>query len=239
MDFRTTGALDVVGAMAASDSIDDVIGLLRDYGGRLGYGCFCLSEIPPDHTYTSHYFEEFPAGWSDVYIEHSFYRADPVRHALINAIEPFRWSDLPASPDGSPAARVMREAAEGWRMRDGLAMPIHSVTGAQAGVSFVADRPDVNREDDGGLHLAAIFAHFRIEELSGRPTAPPAPHLSMRQRDMLLYAAAGHANGAIAEKLNLGRREARAHLVAAARKLGARTRAQAIVHASRAGLLAL
>ncbi len=237
MNCENTLALDVVGKLASATCAQDIVDRLRRFGESLGYGHFCLSEIPTDDSFTPHYYDCWPHGWIGFYLENAFHRVDPVLRALQVSIDPFRWSDVARLPDGSAGARMMRTAAEGWRMREGFAVPIHSVTGAQAAVSFVADRPDRSGEGHPALHMAAIFAHFRIEELSGRPTAPPAPDLSGRERDMLLYAAAGHANGEIAEKLNLGSRDARAHLVAATRKLGARTRTQAIVHASRAGLL--
>lgn len=239
MDFDTKNALDIVGLMASSQRAQDVIELLRNFGESLGYGHFCLSDIPPSDAFTPHYFDYWPNGWGPYYLESGFHHVDPVLRALRSAVDPFNWSDVPKDPEGSPGARMMQVAREGWRMEEGFGVPIHSVTGAQALVSFVSDRPDPRMDGHPGLHLAAIFAHFRIEELSGRPTSPPAPDLSARERDMLSFAAAGRPNRAIAERLNLSDGEGRAILTRTSRKLGAKTRAQAIVHAHRAGLLAL
>lgn len=235
MNRQTMQALDVVGKMASGEDIQGIIDGLRDFGESCGYSHFCLSELPPEDTFTPRYFDYFPSGWAPYYIESEFYRVDPVRVALRSAVDPFRWSDAPV--DGAPAARMMRIAAEDWRMREGFAVPIHSVTGAQANVSFVADRSDPIGDNHPGLHLVSIFAHLRIEELSDRATAPPGRDLSVRERDILSFAAAGRANREIAERLNLSDLDARVHLQSAARKLGARTRMQAIVHAHRAGLL--
>lgn len=69
-------------------------------------------------------------------------------------------------------------------------------------------------------------------------TAPTAPvRLAPREVDVLACVAAGATNGAAAERLGVTAETVKAYLRSAMRKLGVRTRGQAVVAARRAGWL--
>lgn len=74
----------------------------------------------------------------------------------------------------------------------------------------------------------------------GLLTTPPRAGgvtLAPRELDVLSWVAAGATNAAVAERLGIGPETVKGYLRAAMRKLGARTRGEAVTAARRAGLL--
>ncbi|MEV5932928.1 helix-turn-helix transcriptional regulator [Streptomyces sp. NPDC052079] len=73
--------------------------------------------------------------------------------------------------------------------------------------------------------------------LTAESAAPTAVRLAPREVDVLACVAAGATNGAAAERLGVTAETVKAYLRSAMRKLGVRTRGQAVVAARRAGWL--
>ncbi|AIV33502.1 helix-turn-helix transcriptional regulator [Streptomyces sp. R1] len=65
----------------------------------------------------------------------------------------------------------------------------------------------------------------------------PGPRLAPREVDVLACVAAGATNGAVAERLGVGPETVKSYLRSAMRKLGARTRTEAVAAARRTGWL--
>ncbi len=237
MDHRTLAALDVVAALKQAPDQASVIRILRAFGESFGFGHFCLTDLPADPNQQPHYYDAWPYGWGAHYLANDLIRHDPVFRAMHVATEPFVWSDVVRVAPGTPEARVMELAKEGWGMHDGYAVPILSLTGAQASISFACDREHGGRENLPGLHLAAIYAYLRFEELSGRECPDHArAACTMREREALALVATGRDDEAVARRLNLSEAATTSVLHSAVRKLGARTRTQAIVRAMGANL---
>jgi DNA-binding CsgD family transcriptional regulator len=72
---------------------------------------------------------------------------------------------------------------------------------------------------------------------AGGGPVPPSARLAPREVDVLACVAAGETNAAAAERLGLRPETVKAYLRSAMRKLGARTRGEAVVAARRAGRL--
>jgi len=69
------------------------------------------------------------------------------------------------------------------------------------------------------------------------PTQAGAAVLSSRELDVIAQAAAGHRNAAIGERLGLTEGTVKSYLFSANRKLGARSRVEAVIQARRLGLI--
>lgn len=76
------------------------------------------------------------------------------------------------------------------------------------------------------MTLAALMAHDRMATLAEAP--PELPKLTRREQDCLLFVADGCPDQEIADRLGISQATAHAHVESAKRKLGARTRAQAV-----------
>ncbi len=82
------------------------------------------------------------------------------------------------------------------------------------------------------LVCTAVGSHVVV---SMKPHVPGAPVLTDRQRAVLTLVAQGHSSDAIAERLGIGEGTIRTHVEHARKKLGARTRAQAVAIALQRG----
>jgi two-component system, NarL family, nitrate/nitrite response regulator NarL len=71
------------------------------------------------------------------------------------------------------------------------------------------------------------------------PAAAPQEPLTPREREVLALLAEGLANKTIAARLGISEHTAKFHVNAILGKLGVESRAEAIVHAARAGLVVL
>jgi DNA-binding CsgD family transcriptional regulator len=88
------------------------------------------------------------------------------------------------------------------------------------------------------LTACARLASAAVPEAAGFPArSVPAPLLTPRELDVLSSIASGATNSAAAERLRLRPETVKSYLRSAMRKLGARTRLEAVVAARRAGLL--
>ncbi|MEV4896493.1 response regulator transcription factor [Nonomuraea sp. NPDC055795] len=88
-----------------------------------------------------------------------------------------------------------------------------------------------------GQALAARVSGFFARLARGEvPGAPPFPHLTAREREVLELIAAGRSNGEIAERLHLSPKTVRNNVSNVFAKLQVADRAQAIVQAREAGL---
>lgn len=87
------------------------------------------------------------------------------------------------------------------------------------------------------LQPALGVALARWREAPGRARAGAAADLSDREREVLRLIALGHTNAEIARLLFLSVRTVENHRASLMRKLGARSRAELVQHASRTGLV--
>jgi DNA-binding CsgD family transcriptional regulator len=93
---------------------------------------------------------------------------------------------------------------------------------------------------NGKRARAALQSRARALLPDGHPPFAPngkaAPNLSARERDCLVYVAQGMNDADIAAKLAIAQSTAHFYVEKAKRKLGAKTRAQAVAHLIAAGL---
>ena len=92
----------------------------------------------------------------------------------------------------------------------------------------------------GDALLAPSVTRRLISEFASRPVRverPPLPALSLREREVLVLAAAGLSNKDIAGRLFLSEATVKTHVGSILSKLGCRDRVQAVVAAYEAGLV--
>lgn len=116
-------------------------------------------------------------------------------------------------------------AAVSARDRDGTVWML-----AGAGAQPPDEIAAIARHLSGALALSAWACEARMSRL-GRTEPAPYPRLTERERECLLWLAAGLRNDRIAERLGIRGATVEMHLRNARRKLGARTREQAVARA--------
>lgn len=97
-------------------------------------------------------------------------------------------------------------------------------------MSMAGSRIDLTSRTKPGLHLMAMYAFEQIRKV-GHMRDTPAPALSRREREVLLWSAKGFSAQEIGARLGLSPRTVETHVTTAAAKLGARNKVQAVVRA--------
>lgn len=130
------------------------------------------------------------------------------------------------------AAAEARAAAAGKGRGGGTAAGWEQVREAHAALRALAPRIA-----DPVLRAELLDACGLLAPGAPREPERPAVALAPRELDVLACVAAGATNAAAAERLGLGAETVKGYLRSAMRRLGARTRGEAVVAARRAGLL--
>jgi LuxR family quorum sensing-dependent transcriptional regulator len=182
-----------------------------------------------DRVAGSFYFGNWSTDWTTTYMESVFVN-DPLVAEARRRIFPFTWSELWAEGDLPQPVRDLIELGKqnGWV--DGFAVPIHGPGGYVGLVSF-AGGPLALSAADRALLLALAHASLKhglnLYEQSG-PSKVAAVLLTRREAQVMHLVAGGKTDAEIAEQLRLSAATVHGYIEQAKRKLGVRTRAQAI-----------
>jgi LuxR family quorum sensing-dependent transcriptional regulator len=227
-------ALDFIEGLEAHRSVPATMDALEAAFARFGFEHIIVTGLPnPDQRFSQMVLaKRWPAEWFKLYTEKNYDRVDPVVRKCRQSVNPFEWSEAPYDPELEPGAvEVMRRAAD-FRMSRGFVVPIHGLTGYEAGVSLGGVHLDLNARSKPALHLMAMYGFERIRRLL-RPEPHSSARLTPREREAIAWASQGKSAWEIGEILNITQRTAEEHLATAARKLGAVNRTHAVAIAIR------
>ncbi|WP_439575203.1 autoinducer binding domain-containing protein [Phreatobacter sp.] len=236
-----TAALDLTGALDAAATTDEVgrqlFAALAPYGLR---GLFAASfpRLPEDRLADIvdglDLYTRMPVpGWLDSYYRRRLDDGNPVILAPGRRASPFRWSQ-PGFADLEGWAGL--DLARDLGIEDGLAVPWHGPGGRFGVISLGFERFSFSAGEQRMLELAAMLAIVRMTEMTRTGAPSDTASLTTRERDCLSFVADGLSDVGIGEKLGISHTTAHAHVENAKRKLGARTRAQAVARLILLGL---
>lgn len=179
----------------------------------------------------------FQPDWSKRYVANGYGSRSLIVREMLRTRDPYSWGDvLRTRPFDEHQSRIKAEARD-FGLGDGLFTPVRWVDGSYAAVVLAGAKPDL---DDPFVRTSAgILSGFYAAEarrLDPR-SAKAGPMLSRRQRECLAWVRQGKSSGTISEILGLSVQTIDEHLSAACRKLGVRSRVQAAVEASLAGMI--
>jgi LuxR family transcriptional regulator len=176
-----------------------------------------------------------------------YYQIDPVQQIAVRSTVPFAWSyDRRLE---SPLAAVLGEDhgpvvdfVQGCGIVHGVTVPVHTPGGDFATVTGIRPHAgDQLRDAEAVLPQFALLAHvfheMTLPIFDQRARTCAAVRLTPRERECLCYSAEGLSAKEISQKLGRSVPTVVMHLNAAARKLGARNRVQAVVRATHYRLL--
>jgi LuxR family quorum sensing-dependent transcriptional regulator len=231
-------ALDFIEGLEAHRSVPAAMDALEAAFARFGFEHIIVTGLPnPDQRFSQMVLaKRWPVEWFKLYTEKNYDRVDPVVRKCRQSVNPFEWSEAPYDPELEPgAAEVMRRAAD-FRMSRGFVVPIHGLTGYEAGVSLGGVHLDLNTRSKPALHLMAMYGFERIRRLL-QPEPHSSARLTPREREAIAWASQGKSAWEIGEILNITQRTAEEHLATAARKLGAVNRTHAVAIAIRLNII--
>jgi LuxR family transcriptional regulator len=184
----------------------------------------------------------------EYWCERGYFRIDPVQQLALRTTTPFFWNyDRNAgtlinrfmNEETAPVAHYLRERD----MSCGVTVPVHMPRGDYATVTGLrlGDKRDFERDAghalaDFGL-LAHVFHEAAYPVFDRDARASTKMRLTERERECLRYSAEGLSAKEISRIIDRSVPTVVMHLNAAAKKLGAKNRTQAVVRATHYRLL--
>jgi len=235
--FQTV--LDAVEAFERTDSLAALRDRLTTVIATFGFSHFCYA-TPPSGLRPK--FEDavllsgWPAGWFEQYAEAHFHQHDPIARFTRRQARAFLWSEAPIAPDDPIGRSVMQIAATDYRLRAGLCVPIHGLSGYQASISFAGAEIDDRMEARAAMEMIAVYAVNRCNQLRTEGTARRL--LTAREREVMAWVAAGKTAWDIGCILVISEDTVNKLVASAMRRLNACNRPQAVAEAIRHGEIA-
>jgi DNA-binding CsgD family transcriptional regulator len=172
------------------------------------------------------YFGNWSAEWTRMYLEKIFVD-DPLVHEARRRLSPFTWSDLWAEGDLPAAVREVIEIGRQRGWEEGFAVPIHGPGGYLGLVSFAGGAVTLSAADRALLLALAHAAHQRGKALYGAGQ-DTVVKLTRRELQAMRWVSRGKTDAQIAAILNLSASTVHDYIENAKRKLGVRSRSQAV-----------
>lgn len=232
--FRT--ALDAIEQFDRAENITSLSNQLARAIASFGYQFLCCVSAPG---LQKRAFDQrillnaWPKGWFEQYRTSNFHAHDPVAASLRVRTEAFRWADVAVPQDDPLAKSVMTISMSDYRMRHGLCVPIHGLSGYQAGISFAGFDVEDGAEANATVQLIGIYAFNRLANL--KSACKQHVILTEREREVLRWTAAGKTAWDTGGILNIATDTVNKHMASAMRKLNVHSRAQAVAESIRRG----
>jgi LuxR family quorum sensing-dependent transcriptional regulator len=176
---------------------------------------------------------DWPDQWSLRYFSQGYLFKDPTIKRVCSSTTPFSWSEVEPDYKRDPdAARVMCEARD-FRLGSGLTIPMLTLEGETAGLSFAGEHAEFSDEHKGMLQLIGIYSFARALNMS----QPSQIHLTPREYDVLHWLAEGKTEWEIGKILHLSEHTIDKVGRVILGKLGATNKTHAIAYALRHNLI--
>jgi len=211
--------------------------IASDYGfSTLFGGVVPSARVSPEEIKSRILFQRFPLEWAGRYNDRGYVFRDPIVHRLQYDRNPFDWQEAYTSCDFPKDVALIQGEASEFGLRVGYVVPVSTLDGQLAAVSFGGCHADIGAEGRAALSFVANYAvgnflHFKEshKRLLGKVTP--------RESDCLLWASEGKTDWEISVILGISRSTVTKHIVSARDKLGAVNKPHAIAMALRIKLL--
>lgn len=181
-----------------------------------------------------YYCGNWSAQWQQTYVE-SVLANDPIVQEARRRIMPFTWTELWA--DGYQVWLDLRALAKSFGWTNGFAVPIHGPGGYVGLVSFAGTCSDVTPTHRVILLALAHAVHQQGRRLYTPATEQKPERLTTRERQAMYWVAHGKTDGEIATILRISASTVHSYIEDAKRKLGVRSRSQAVIELALQDLL--
>lgn len=227
-------AMQVVLELERASMLSLIEDAVRVFAKRFGYDRFVLFSVAPSRDDpVDRIFWVEGNWWEDgqTVDAKTYVRRCPVTRHILEAREPFFWRKTHCVT-GDSYRVVRRPIGPGPH---GLQVPVFGPQGLEGAMSLGGDKVDSSPDARLVLAMVATAAFNAAHRLLEAPPTEGVRQLSVREREVLTWTAAGRRHADIAATLGLSERTVENHLRAARRRLGVATTAQAIKIAIRNG----
>lgn len=174
------------------------------------------------------YFTNWTAPCKKTYSESVFVR-DPIAHEARRRMSPFTWQELQNDADFGSVWSEVDELMLPYGWYDRLAIPIHGPAGYVGLVQFSGPQKiEVAATTQAVLLSLAHAAHQRGREMYKPETQVHVPRLTARERQVMRWIASGKTDAEIGQIFSISAATVHSYAEQAKRKLGARSRPQAV-----------
>lgn len=236
-----TEAFDFIDGLDIIFNLEDVVDAVARSFTLFGFENFIITGLPnPKERFEQVVLlRKWPLGWFEIYAKEDYVRSDPIIRLCKNTTRPFEWSEAPYDPvEETKAAEVMDRATD-FRMREGFCLPIHGINGYEACFSMSGVNLDLSPRTKPALHLMAMYAFERARQLLDPIPPVRSGLLTPREREILIWAAAGKSAADTGDILGITERTVTAHISSACQKLDAVNKTQAVARALQYKLIGL
>ncbi|PBB89230.1 transcriptional regulator [Mesorhizobium sp. WSM3864] len=198
---------------------------------------FAYLSIPPRTSARPRLISNYPSPWTSRYLSNRYHVIDPVIQRAKGDQSLFLWGLDDGRTSLSQFERKLFDEAAAFGIRCGLTIPIQDKRGNVAAMSFAADRLDpaflrvAERYEEAFRFLATCF-HVCVRRKLSADRVIDGVQLTAREYECLEWAVQGKSARDIGGILGVKRRTAAFHLENAIKKLGVRTRTQAVARFS-------
>jgi LuxR family transcriptional regulator len=237
-------------ALARARSIPERVDLAAAELLKLGFDSMCYDFTPVPLTHEGQVIapnlvepRNVPESFTRLWLERGYAEIDPVQALAVSASLPFVWSVAEGSssaliqvltPAHAPVVHYLRDT----RMSCGVTVPLHLPGGEFATFTGVRIDPEPSFEAAAGHQLGDValigaLLHASVyPSLDRKMRTSRHVRLTRRERECLEWCARGLTTKEIAGQLSRSPATVTLHLENAARKLGARNRAQTVARAA-------
>lgn len=224
---------DIAGMFASCATLAEVQEQFRRRVLRHGFtSSACRAFVPTARGIEARFlFRNWSAAWARLSDSKGLPAASFFTAAARTRVTPFTWDDARQARQPSAAERDVLDAAQAFGWHNGFVLPVWAPGGYFATVSMVSSEPDLDLRPHkrAELHLLAMLTHERASEFAGVAAhGAEVATMSARERECLRWVAAGKTDAEIGTILAISAATVKFHVDRARRKLGARTRAQAV-----------
>lgn len=183
----------------------------------------------------------YPAGWLKLYAERRLEEIDPVRQQLFIADSAFSWASLPNQRKLAKAQIEYLRMAELAGLKNGISIPLRGPRGVLASISAAGTAEVMTGDAIAMDHIFLMAQQFyrRFRAIEKKPQQQVVITLSMREREVLKWCAAGKTKGEIGSILSISEDAVKFHISNLRQKLGASNVATAVIKAVNTGIIQL
>ncbi|HEV3184425.1 MAG TPA: LuxR family transcriptional regulator [Xanthobacteraceae bacterium] len=237
VDYART-AFELIDDFERTRTPEEVVEQLASALSVFGYSTILITGVPEPPQRVEPYFlmNGWPRGWSGHHADASYYADDPAAAWCRRTINPFEWSQPMGEPERAPRAAAVVPVAEDLDMKKGFLVPVIRASGSTSCVTMAGERPEIESRARRAVYMLSLYAHARaVSLLDCSDGAGPRRDLTLREREVLQWIAAGKSSWDVSVILGISERTVNWLISRATRKLNAVNRTHAVVNAIRTG----
>jgi DNA-binding CsgD family transcriptional regulator len=229
MSFATEGLqfVERCSAKTAAAATEDFLATVKNMGFDAA-ACGAWTGIGKDRRHRF-FFVHWPQDWLDFYTKNDGFAQDTLPIEARRRVAPFLWSEI-RQGRLTPAQRALCETGWAYGWREVFAVPIHGPGNLQGLVTIATRQERSFAPAERGVLEAmarAIWERCRTSDGFGVGSQGPL-RLSAREIECLQWAAAGKSDADIAVLVGISAATAHFHIEQAKKRLGVRTRVEAV-----------